>query len=157
MKNLFLIIIAVAFSASAFCQSRFTQPKSREERLNEEYCTGIFKTPDATYFDLIDDGINNSVMGYSNILDWLNGRVAGLQVYKFRGNVSIPYIRNQRAAVYIDEIPVSAEFTSLISIPDIAMIKIIKGPFIGGSSWYGNVGAILIYTMRGEDEEESED
>lgn len=155
MKNLFFIVAAFAFSISSFSQVRPVPVKSIEERLNDEYCTGLFKTADATYFDFMDDRVSMTVTGYLNVLDWLQGRVAGVQIYKTSGNLSIPYIRNQRASVYIDEIPVSPDWTSILTVTDIAMIKIIKGPFLGGG-WQGGGGAILIYTTRGEDEGEED-
>lgn len=155
MKNLFLAFTAFAITITGFNQVRLTPVKSAGERLNEEYCSGLFKTPDANYFDFADNINNASAMGYINVLDWLQGRVAGLQVYKYWGNISIPYIRNQRAAVYIDEIPVSPDWASVVPVADIGMIKVIKGPFIGAASQYGNGGAILIYTKHGENEEES--
>lgn len=104
-----------------------------------------------TYLDFMDPVISSSAMGYRNILEWLPGRVAGLQIYKTRDLVVIPYLRNQRAAVYIDEIPINADVTSFISIPDIAMIKIVRDPFVSG--WRGPGGAILIYTKFVEEEE----
>jgi hypothetical protein len=45
---------------------------------------------------------------------------------------------------------VDYDYLSMLPVTDIAMIKIIKGPFVGG--WSGAGGAIAIYTIRGEDE-----
>lgn len=155
MKKLFVIAGFLTFSITVLAQTRASSYQSIEERLNEEYCSGLFKTIDGTYIDLMDDRVYASTLGYINILDWLQGRVAGLQVYKMQDNSSIPYIRNQRAAVFIDEIQVSSDWINVLPVTDIAMIKIIKGPFIG--SWRGTGGgAIVIYTIRGGDGEEEE-
>ena len=151
MKKLFFIIMVLAFSIPVFSQKRLSQSKSKEEILNETYCSGLFNTLHADYFDLLDDNVNASAMGYSNVLDWLQGRVAGLQVYTTRDNVRIPFIRNQRAGVYVDEMWMSYDFLNMLPLTDIAMIKIIKGPFAGG--WGGAGGAIAVYTIRGETEE----
>jgi hypothetical protein len=152
MKKLFLLIIVSALSFTVFGQKRIMQARSIQDKLNEEYCSGIFKMVDGTYFDLLDDRVNTSAMGYTNVLDWLQGRVAGLQIYTTYDRVRVPFIRNQRASIYVDEMPVSEDFISLLPVTDIAMIKIIKDPFISG--WRGPGGAIAIYTIRGEDEEE---
>ena len=149
MKKLILLAAVVSLTVSAFSQKRIAQVKTREDFLNEEYCSGFFKTVDADYFDFLDDGISNSAMGYFNVLDWLQGRVAGLQIYRTRFNQSIPVIRGQVAAVFIDEIRVDYGFLTALPVTDIAMIKVIKGPFYG--SWGGGGGAIAVYTRRGMD------
>ncbi|MEP7376360.1 MAG: hypothetical protein ABI675_23385 [Chitinophagaceae bacterium] len=152
MKKLFLIIGIITFSIPGFSQKRISPVKTKEELLNEEYCTGLFNTQQADYFDFLDDRVNTSAMGYLNILDWLQGRVAGLQVYTTRNNLRIPFIRNQRAGVYVNEVRVDYDYLSILPVADIAMIKIIKGPFVGG--WGGAGGTIAVYTIRGEDESE---
>lgn len=144
--------MVLAFSIPTFSQKRLTQTRTKEDVLNETYCSGLFNTWQGEYFDFLDDRVNASAMGYLNVLNWLQGRVAGLQVYTTRNNVRIPFIRNQRAGVYVDEMWMSYDFLNLLPITDIAMIKIIKGPFWGGGGASG--GAIAIYTIRGEDDEE---
>ena len=151
MKKIGLILLVCISTFTAFGQKRIA-PKSPEEKLNEEYCSGLFKMEDGVIFDLLSD--NTSANSYYNILDWLNGRVAGLQVYTLRNGVRMPVIRNQRTSIYVDEIPVSADFLTALSVNDIAMIKIIKGPFAGGFNSSG--GAIAIYTVRGDDDEDDE-
>jgi hypothetical protein len=152
MKKLLLIITIINFSIPAFSQKRVAQIKTRDELLNEEYCSGLFNTPHADYFDLLDDRVNSSATAYLNVLDWLQGRVAGLQIYRANNNLRIPFIRNQRAAIFVNEIRIDYDYLNMLPITDIAMIKIIKGPFIGG--WGGSGGAIAIYTIRGEGEDE---
>ena len=154
MKKLFFISMVLVFSLSAFSQKRIAQPKTKAEVLNEKYCTGLFSTLNADYFDFLDEQNTASAVSYFNVLDWLQGRVAGLQIYTTRYNVRIPFIRNQRASVFVDEIPVSYDYLNMLPVTDIAMIKIIKGPFLGG--WGTGGGAVAIYTIRGEDEEEEE-
>ena len=151
MKKLIFISMILAFSVPALAQKRLTQPKSKEEVLNEKYCSGLFNTLNADYFDLLDEQNAASATSYLNVLDWLQGRVAGLRIYTTRYNVRIPFLRNQRASVFVDEVPVSYDYLNMLPVTDIAMIKIIKGPFPAG---WGAGGAIAIYTIRGEDEEE---
>ena len=101
-----------------------------------------------------EEAFNFSVKGYNNILDWLQGRVAGLQVYTTRSDDRIPFIRNSRAGVYVDEVQVNYSFLNSLSVNDIAMIKVIKGPFAAAFNSPG--GVIAIYTIQGEDEDDDD-
>ena len=155
MKKVFLFILVFSFCVAAFGQARISPQKTKDEILNETYCTGLFSTLDAVYFDLLDDKVSGTVVGYQNVLDWLQGRVAGLNVYSSKYNRRIPFIRNQRAGVFVDEIPVDYDYLSMLPVTDIAMIKVIKGPFAHPLAGPG--GTIAIYTVRGGDEEEPGD
>lgn len=148
MKTLITVLFALLISISSFSQAKKTV-LSREQQLNQKYCTGLFSTPDGTYFDFETDGGNASATSYFNILDFLQGRVAGLQVYTYR-NLRIPFLRNQPAAVYVDEMRVDADYLNLLPVNDIAMVKVIKSPFLG--SWGGSGGAIAVYTKQGDEE-----
>lgn len=128
---------------------------ARAGQLNNDYCTGFFRTADGVYFDLEDETSSVGVTGYTNILDWLQGRTAGLQVYSIR-MARIPFLRNRPAAVFVDEIRVDPGYLSQLPVADIAFVKVIKTPFLG-SIGSGN-GAIAVYTKRGEEgDEESEE
>ena len=153
MKKIILAGVILVIGFAAFSQTR-ARVKTKQELLNEQYCSGLFKTYEGTYFDLLEDNSTISAKGYLNILDWLDGRVAGLQVFTARNNDRIPFIRNSRAGVFVDEIAVSSDYLNSLSVNDIAMIKIIKGPFAGAINSPG--GVIAIYTIQGEDEEEDE-
>jgi hypothetical protein len=50
---------------------------------------GLFKNAEGTIIDVE----NENVQGYLNILDWLNGRVAGLQIFVTRSGIRVPVIR----------------------------------------------------------------
>jgi hypothetical protein len=149
MKKILLLISILIISTAAFTQRTNQRSLTREEQLNKQYCTGLFSTPDGTYFDLESEGNAMGATSYMNILDWLQGRVAGLQVYNYQGT-RVPFIRNSRAAVFVDEIRVDADFLNALPVNDIAMIKVIKTPFIG--LWGATGGAIAIYTKDGEEE-----
>jgi hypothetical protein len=152
MKKLLLFALAITTTIVVFSQKRITHQKTVEEKLNEEYCSGLFKTYDGTYFDMLNDKQATSAAGYLNILDWLQGRVAGLQIYTRRDNTPVAFIRNSRAGIYVDEIYRDPDFLNSLAVTDIAMIKIIKGPFLGGFNSPG--GVIAIYTIDTGDEEE---
>ncbi|HEV8286333.1 MAG TPA: hypothetical protein VGQ09_18625 [Chitinophagaceae bacterium] len=154
MKKTSILIFALICCITTFAQ-RYTGKNniSPQEKLNNEYCTGLFKAYDGTIIDLLND--NESANSYLNILDWLQGRIAGLQIYYTRFGTPVPFIRNSRASLFVDEIPVDPGFLKMLPVSDIAMVKIIKQPFAGAIG-NGGGGTIAIYTIKGDDEEEEE-
>jgi hypothetical protein len=66
---------------------------------------------------------------------------------QFQDGEYVPYIRGSQASLYIDEMPADANLIGSVNISDIAMIKIIKGPFALMTG--GGGGTIAIYTARG--------
>ncbi|MCU7547966.1 hypothetical protein OCK74_02520 [Chitinophagaceae bacterium LB-8] len=153
MKKCILTILISLLTIATFAQRGRHVPLGREEQLDQKYTSGLFSTVDGTYFDLVNDNNAIGANSYFNVLDWLQGRVAGLQVYTNR-NIRIPYLRNQPAAIFVDEIRVDAGFLNMLPVHDIAMIKVIKSPFLGG--WGAPGGAIAIYTKDGDEGEEVE-
>jgi hypothetical protein len=151
MKKIIFIaaisILSISLSAQSYRGNVYVQ--SYEEKLNDMYCTGLFKSTHGTIFDMTTQ-INAN--GFLNILDWLQGRVAGLQIFTTLNGTRIPVIRGNVPGIYLDEMNVSPGLLNAININDIAIIKIIKTPFFGGFN--GGNGAIAIYTLGGEDEEE---
>ncbi len=153
MKQKLLTILILGLSIAASAQVRHQLP-DREQELNKKYTSGLFSAPDADYFDLENDATTGSAISYINVLDWLQGRVAGLQVYTVR-NLKIPVIRNSVAAVFVDEMRVDPGFLNLLPVADIAMIKVMKTPT--ALFWNAPGGAIAIYTKQGEAEESEEE
>ena len=118
--------------------------KTAKDQLNEELSSSLFRTMNETIFDFVNE--NQTAIAYTNILPWLQGRVAGLSVRYENGNY-VAYIRGSRAALYVDEMPADPQLVSVVSVSDIAMVKVIKGPValvIGGGT-----GIVAIYTKRG--------
>jgi hypothetical protein len=146
MKNRLIIVLLLISSLTGLAQVKQTPINSYESPL--------FRNIDGTYFDLEHDNSTLSANSYFNILDWLQGRVAGLQVYTIRG-IRIPVIRNYPATVYVDEIRTDASILNMLPVADMALIKIIKSPNAAIASGPG--GAIIVYTKRGEEGEEEED
>jgi len=151
MKKILLIVALITTTIGAMAQTRRSNPKSPKELLNERYASGLFKSAEGTIFD-----IENETFGaYFNILDWLDGRVAGLQVFVSRNGVRVPVIRGSVATIFVDEMRMDASFLNSLPVNDIGMIKVIKGPFAGAVG-NGGGGTIAIYTIRADDEEEEE-
>jgi hypothetical protein len=152
MKKITLIAALFMISASLLGQVNLSRKsKSHTEVLNEQYASGLFRSADGTIIDVEHE----NVQAYLNILDWLNGRVAGLQVITTRSGIRIPIMRGSVASIYVDEMRADPNFLNALSVNDIAMIKVIKEPF-GGAPGNGGGGVIAIYTLRGEDEEDDE-
>ena len=150
MKKILIMAALFTISLATLAQTRVSRPKSEKEILNDQYASGMFKSADGTIFDIE----NENVGAYFNILDWLEGRIAGLQVFVSRSGVRVPVIRGSVATIYVDEIRMDAAFLNSLSVHDIAMVKIIKGPFAGAIG-NGGGGVIAIYTLKGEEDEES--
>lgn len=153
MKRFYLFFLCSIFALVLGAQSyrggeNFTTP---EQELNELYCSGLFKT---THGNIIEVASNDGARAYMNILDWLEGRVAGLQVFTTMAGVRVPVIRGGVPGIFIDEMQISADFLNSLNTADIAIIKVIKTPFFGGFN--GANGAIAIYTLGGEEEEDAE-
>jgi hypothetical protein len=147
MKKILLIATLITTTIVAMTQTRVSSPKSPKEILNDRYTSGLFKNAEGTIFDIE----NENVQSYFNILDWLEGRVAGLQVMVSRNGVRVPVIRGSVATIYVDEMRMDASFLNSLSVNDIGMIKVIKGPFAGAIG-NGGGGTLAIYTIRAEEE-----
>lgn len=151
MKKLLVVLLLLTGGLLTFGQTYSVQKKlTPEEKLNEEYCSGLFRNADGTILDVAG---NQSAQNYLNILDWLDGRVAGLEIYTSWASVKVPFIRRSPAKIYVDEIAVDASVLSSLPVTDIAMIKVIKGPSAG---IFGASGVIAIYTLKDDEEDDSD-
>jgi hypothetical protein len=120
------------------------QKKNLTKKLNDEISSSLFKSSNEVVFDFVND--NNGLNASTNIIQWLQGKVGGLQI-KYQSPNYIPVLRGETIKVYLDEMPIDLDQIQSISMSDIAMIKVIKGFFIG--TFGGSDGAIAIYTRRG--------
>jgi hypothetical protein len=151
MKKILFGALILLFSVATWAQPYSRNISKPVNNLNEKYCGDLFKYADGTIIDLEND--NYAAASYLNILDWMQGRVAGLQIYYTRNRVPVPFIRNNMAAIYVDEQLVTADYLQVLPVADIAMIKVIKGSFVGAPG-NGNGGVIAIYTKETGEEEE---
>ncbi|CAD7813522.1 hypothetical protein CHRY9390_02669 [Chryseobacterium aquaeductus] len=118
--------------------------KNKTNKLNEELSSPLFKSMNEMVFDFVND---NNMIGGNNILQWLQGRVPGLQISTNGPNTSAT-MRGGPVDIFLNEMRVDPSQISMISVPDVAMIKVIRGFFAASPGGGGN-GAILIYTKRG--------
>jgi len=120
--------------------------KNATEELNKKLSSPLYSSINETVFDFVNE--NQATGGSMNILQWLQGRVAGLTI-SYENGTPTPYIRQGKANIYLDEVLLDAGSVSNISVSDIAMVKVIKDGTVGMSGGGGN-GAILVYTRRGD-------
>jgi hypothetical protein len=119
--------------------------KTPIKKFDEANTSGFFRGDNQQTFS----GLDGEFSGFITILDYLQGRVAGLVVTKdsesFDG-YSVNW-RNEPTAFFLDEIPVDVQ--TIYSFPpnEIAMIKIFRPPFLG-LAFGGSGGAISIYSKR---------
>lgn len=107
------------------------------KKLNDELTSGMFSTMNATIFDFVND--NQDAFASLSILEWLQGRVAGLSIMMAGPGRYMPVIRGVEAGIFVDEMNVGLDAIQTLNINSIAMIKVVKGSRLIGNS-------ILIYT-----------
>jgi hypothetical protein len=119
--------------------------KSDKEKLDELYSSGLFSGGNATIFDILDDP---TAYGSLDILNYLQGRVAGLQITT--GATPSLQWRGSTPNLYLNEMPVDVNSIKTISVSDIAMVKVFSpGSAMGMSGGAG--GVIAVYTKKGQD------
>jgi hypothetical protein len=118
--------------------------RSHLQQLEDKYARGLFSGGDAKQFDLV----NEPSYGYMNIFQFLQGRVAGLQVNTNSTATQLSW-RGSEPSLFLDEMQVEVETISMIPVSDIAYVKVFNPPFLGGRG--GSGGGIAIYTRKGGD------
>ena len=119
--------------------------KTPVQILDEKYTSGLFSGGDNYQFDVLHD---NRALGSLNIFNYLQGQVAGLQINTTSAPPTLQW-RGGAPEIFLDEMPADAGMISSIPVSDVAYIKVMRPPFMGGSN--GGNGAIAIYTRRGDD------
>ena len=119
--------------------------KTAEGKLDETYTTGSFTSENSVVFG----GTDGEFAGNINILDYLQSRVAGLNIVRDTEEFGGYWVswRNEPTAFFIDELSIDLQGIVSIPVSEIAMVKIFKPPFNGGAMGSGG-GAIAIYTKR---------
>ena len=121
-----------------------TKARTREQELEKQYTSGLFQAGSSKNFNLIDDGAAPS---YLNVFEYLQSRVAGLTITPNEGSYQV--LRRQFSPeLFLNEIGATVEQLQDISMSEVAYIKVIDPPFIGGSG-NGPGGAIAVYTKKG--------
>lgn len=119
--------------------------KSRTEQMDAEYTSGLFRGSDAVSFDLVNDPV---AAGSMNIFQYLQGRVAGLQISNAMGGTPTLTWRQATPTLFLNEMQVDASTLQNIPVTDIAYVKAFRPPFFGAPGG-GAGGAIAVYTKKG--------
>ena len=119
--------------------------KTKQELMDEEYTSGLFSGGNSR---TIIPGDDPSSISSQNVLQYLQGRVGGLQISLGAGGTSVTW-RGAKTALFMNEIPYDdADVITNIQMSDIAMIKIFNPPFFGAFGGGGG-GAIAVYLKKG--------
>ncbi|MCU0388138.1 MAG: hypothetical protein MUE71_05985 [Chitinophagaceae bacterium] len=118
---------------------------NKAENVDEKVSSGYFKGDRAYLFS----GLDGEFSGFVNILDFLVGRVAGLNISRNTDELTQYLVtwRNEPTAFFIDEMPVDLD--AIVAFPpnELAYIKVFPPPFMGVVLGSGG-GAIALYTKR---------
>ena len=122
--------------------------KTAKEKMDETYTSGLFAGGmSAASFDLVNDPLASA---YQSIFQYLQGKVAGLQINMSGGTPSLSW-RGGTPALYLNEMQSDADMISSTPVSDIAYVKIFRpGESIASG---GGGGVISIYTRRGGDQQ----
>jgi hypothetical protein len=118
--------------------------QSRTEYMEKRYASGLFQTGNARNFNILDDP--HAVSSF-NVLQYLQGKVAGLQIYNSGTSYSIGR-RGSSPSLFLDEMPIDIDQLASIPMSDVAYVKVIDPPFVGAPGG-GSGGAIVVYTRKG--------
>ncbi|MFB6454873.1 MG2 domain-containing protein [Chitinophaga sp. Hz27] len=112
------------------------------ETTEKRYVTGLFSGGDGMTFDLTKETATSL-----NVFQYLQSKVAGLNITGDINNPSISW-RGGAPGLYLNEMQTDISQISTISMSDVALIKVIRPPFMGMG---GANGAIAVYTKKGGD------
>jgi hypothetical protein len=115
------------------------------KQMDEKYTRGMFSGGDGYQFDLANDPM---ALAQMNVFNYLQGKVAGLQINSSGSTPTLSW-RGGSPQLYLDEMPIDADFLNTIPVSDIAFVKVFRPPFMGGFN--GSGGAIAVYTRKGDD------
>jgi hypothetical protein len=121
-----------------------TRKKTKQEIMDEEYTSGLFSGGESRTILPEDDP---AFLSSQSVFDYLQGRVAGLQVTTGGDEPTVTW-RGSKTALFMNEIEMDAPGIQNIPVSDIAMIKIFPPPFFGAFG-AGAGGAVAIYLKKG--------
>jgi hypothetical protein len=122
-----------------------SKPVSKEAKLEKEYTSGLFNGGNARIFAVEDDPF---ALGAMSILDYLQGKVAGLQIETHGIDGGSITRRGSRTDVFLNELNTDIQLLQSTPMSDVAMIKVFDPPFFGAIGG-GAGGAVAVYTKKG--------
>lgn len=119
--------------------------KTAEEKLDKLYASGMFTGSNARIFAVEDDPVAQSAF---SVLDYLRGRVPGLQISVDGASGGSISRRGSATSVFVNEMVTDISFLQSTPMSDVAMIKVFDPPFFGAAGG-GPGGAVAVYTKKG--------
>lgn len=123
-----------------------SRQKSPQQKMDEEYTSGLFTGGDGYTFIMADDPFANSSL---SVLDYLQGKVAGLQIATNGPDGGSLSWRGGTPSLFLNEMNADVSLIQTTPMSDVAMIKVFRPPFFGATGG-GSGGAIAVYTKKGE-------
>lgn len=123
---------------------------SRQEKMDQEYTSGLFRGGDGYTFITEDDRLATASQ---TVLQYLQGKVAGLQIITNGSQSSLSW-RGGAPALYLNEMQGDVSMIQNIAMNDVAMVKVFRPPFFGAFGG-GSNGAIAVYTKKGRSNNEN--
>jgi hypothetical protein len=100
--------------------------------------------------DVVIDAESLPMAPSGNVLESLQGRIAGVRIYRSGWNEYQAVIRGSGSPLYlIDGMPVDASALTAISQFDLDRVEVIKGPTAAVYGGRGGGGVIALFTKRG--------
>ncbi len=118
--------------------------KSQAEKMEEEYTSGLFRGQNDYTFITEGDITANGAL---TVLNYLQGKVAGLQISGMGTNISMNW-RGGTPTLFLNEMISDVSMIQNIPMSDVAMVKVFRPPFLGAPGG-GSAGAIAVYTKKG--------
>jgi len=136
--------------------------KTKKQLIDEQYTTGYFSYDPTVQSKTILPDDDPAFLGSQNLLTYLQGRIAGLQINPSGDKPSVTW-RGITTSLFVDEISQTSlsfdppgkiiqdlSYILSLSMSEIAMVKIFEPPFFGAGSESvgGEGGAISVYLKR---------
>jgi hypothetical protein len=123
------------------------RPKTLQQKLDEEYTSGLFSGGDAYFFNVIGDP---TAIGFVDVLTYLKGRVPGLTVQTDQTGGGYLTWRGSRTDLFLDEMQVTANTMRTMPMVNVAMIKVFRPGTISAIGG-GAGGSVAVYSRKGKD------
>lgn len=126
--------------------------KTPLQALEDRYVTGLFGGMATKTVDLVN---TNEFIFHRNIFEYIQGRIAGIQVAKSGLDYTLYYRQTRTMSamipmtLFLDEIQTDAFAIAVIPGNQIAMIKVFS--YFAGAGGNASGGALAVYTKKAED------
>jgi hypothetical protein len=131
-----------------------TRVKKPIDIVNKKYASGLFSSMNARVFDFVNDPPKP---GSQRILDYLQGKVAGLFIERRAGSYILTSSRAMSISggpipvqIFLNEMPVEPDVIMTMPVSEVALVKYFKA----GSNMmagFGLSGRLVLYTKASED------